>query len=338
MGAFIRRMAPVAGLLVLAPFAGEFLLGNLSVRLLPAWAFLVPMYGGGALLIRELVRRTGFGWPAILLLGAAYGVIEAGLADQALFNPSFEGHDFQAVTPVPALGISALNTMSFVTGHAVWSIALPIAVVEHLTPARRTTPWLGRAGLVGTLLLYVWGLWIIFRELYESEGFLATPAQRTGAAVVAALLVAAAFVTRRPTACGPALPGGWVPRPWLAGAGGFVLSGVFVARPESWTGVWMGAALLLLAAVVVSALARRPQWTQGHHVAFAGGVLLTYAWLGFVLTWLMDPGDPVRWWGNAGFALAAVALLAWCERVTRRGPSTVDGQSSASPASASPTQ
>jgi uncharacterized membrane protein len=329
MGAFIRKAAPVAGLLVLAPFVGEFLLGNLSVRILPALLFLVPMYGGGALLIREVVRRTGFGWPAILLLGAAYGVIEAGLADQSLFNPTFEGHDFQSVTPIPALGISAENSLSFVAGHAVWSIGIPIALVEHLTPARRTTPWLGPVGLAVTALAYTWGLWIVFRELHDSEGFLAGPAQLTGAAVVAALLVAAAFLTRRPGAARPAA--GWVPRPWLVAAGGFVVSSVFVARPESWGGFWFGVALLPLAAVAVAALARRPRWTQRQHIALCGGVLLTYAWLGFALTGLMEPGDPVRWWGNAGFAAVAVALLVWCRRV---------GQlpSSAAAASASATQ
>ncbi|MEU0560882.1 hypothetical protein [Dactylosporangium sp. NPDC006015] len=322
MGAFIRKMAPVAGLLVLAPFVGEYLLGNISVRELAALPFLVPMYGAGALLIREVVRRAGFGWPAVLLLGAAYGVIEAGLADQSMFNPAFEGHDFQSVTPVPALGISALHSMAFIVGHAVWSITLPIALVEHLTPGRRRTPWLGPVGLVVTALAYLGGLWIIFKELHDSSGFLATPAQLTGAAVVAALLVVAAFLTRRP---GPRGAGGWVPKAWLAGAGGFVLSGAFVAVPESWAGVWIGVALLGLAAVVVSRLARSPRWTHGRHIALVGGVLLTYAWLGFVLTWLVRPDDQVRWWGNAGFALAAVALLTWCGRVQRK-PSADSGQ------------
>ena len=79
----------------------------MPIRRLPTLLILVLLYGCGALLIREVTRRTGRGWPTILLLGAAYGVIEAGLVDQAMFNPSFEGWDFQAATPVPALGIGA---------------------------------------------------------------------------------------------------------------------------------------------------------------------------------------------------------------------------------------
>jgi hypothetical protein len=87
----MKRAAPVLALLLLAPWVGEFLLGNISVRRLPALLILALLYGCGALLIREVTRRTGRGWPTILLLGAAYGVIEAGVVDQAMFNPTFEG-------------------------------------------------------------------------------------------------------------------------------------------------------------------------------------------------------------------------------------------------------
>ena len=98
----MKRAAPVLALLLLAPWVGEFLLGNISIRRLPGLLILVLLYGCGALLIREVTLRTGRGWPTILLLGAAYGVIEAGIVDQAMFNPSFEGWEFQAITPVPA--------------------------------------------------------------------------------------------------------------------------------------------------------------------------------------------------------------------------------------------
>jgi hypothetical protein len=34
-----------------------------------------------------VARRTGRGWPAMLVLGLAYGLIEAGLIDQTLSTP-----------------------------------------------------------------------------------------------------------------------------------------------------------------------------------------------------------------------------------------------------------
>src|ERR1051326_3441571 len=61
-------------LFFLAPLVGEFLLGNTPITSLPSVLLLAPMYGGGALLIREIARRTGRGWPTMVLLAAAYGL------------------------------------------------------------------------------------------------------------------------------------------------------------------------------------------------------------------------------------------------------------------------
>ena len=49
----MRRIAPAVGLFFLAPLVAEFLLGNLPIKLLSALIVLAPLYGGGALLIRE---------------------------------------------------------------------------------------------------------------------------------------------------------------------------------------------------------------------------------------------------------------------------------------------
>jgi hypothetical protein len=63
MMTWLRRIGPALLLLVLAPLTAEFLLGDFSVRRLPLLLLFLPQYGGGALLIRELTRRTGRGWP-----------------------------------------------------------------------------------------------------------------------------------------------------------------------------------------------------------------------------------------------------------------------------------
>ena len=302
----MRRLAPVFGLLLLAPWVGEYLLGNISVRLFVALPFLIPLYGGGALLIREVARRTGGGWPAILVLGAAYGVIEAGLVDQTLFHPPL------APQSTPVLGISAYNAIAFVVGHAVWSIAIPIAIVEMLTPGRRTTPWLGKVGLAVTGLLYLFGCWIIFDDMRTTEHFMATPAQRVATAAVALTLILLGLALPRRSSGADARG---VPGPWLLGVGTFVVSGAFFARPEDWFGVWLGLALLGVAAAAILYWSRSAGWTVRHQFALVAGALPTYAWGGFVLTWLLEPDDPVRWVGNAVFALAAGALLIVVHRV-----------------------
>jgi hypothetical protein len=310
----------VLGLLFLAPWVGEFLLGNSPLQNLPALPILVPLYGAGALLIREAARRTGRGWPAMLLLALAYGVIEAGLVDQSLFNPSFEGHEFQKVTPVPLLGISAANAMSFLVGHVVWSIGIPIAIVELLARDHRAVPapWLGKVGLVATGIGYVGGCVMFFFILYADERFVAAPAQLAGAAAAALALVALALTVPARSPARPHTPTGRaVPGPWLLGVVSFVWSSAFLARPENWTGVAMGAGLVAIAAVVVAHWARQERWSPRHLFALSAGALLTYAWGGFLLTGLLRPHDRVAWTGNVLFALAALALIARTAKAAR---------------------
>lgn len=304
-----RRMAPVLALLVLAPWVGEYLLGNVPLTALVALPLLLPLYGGGALLIREVVRRAGRGWPTVLLLAAAYGVIEAGFVDQSLFNPSFDNVD-QSAAMAPALGLSLHNAVSFAAGHAIWSIGIPIAIVELLTPSRRTTPWLGRTGLAVTAVLYAIGCWLIYSDQVSEYGFVASPAQRLGAAAAALALIAIALSlgrTGRRTRPARPLP---LPKPWVLAIGTFVASSAFFARPENWLGgVVLTVLGLAAAATVVVMWSRQPGWNVRHQFAVVAGALPTYAWGGFVLTYLFWPDDAVAWVGNVLFAVVAVVLL-----------------------------
>ena len=142
-------------------------------------------------------------------------------------------------------------------GHSVWSIAVPIALVELLFPARARTPWLGRVGLVLTAAGYVAGCVVIGRFVYGSERFLASPSQLAGAAAVALGLVALAFACRPVT---PPVGNGWVPRPLHLGLGVFVALGVYQVRPESWAGLVFGIAWLALLAGLLLWFARQRSW------------------------------------------------------------------------------
>ena len=83
-----------AGLLVLSPICAEYIVGyddstGDPVALVGNLVIFVPLYGGPALLIRELSRRFGVGWPGIIALAAAFGIAEAGIIDQSLFSDSY---------------------------------------------------------------------------------------------------------------------------------------------------------------------------------------------------------------------------------------------------------
>ncbi|MEU8385780.1 hypothetical protein [Streptosporangium sp. NPDC048865] len=316
-----RRIAPALGLFLLSPLVAEYLLGNVPSTEIWGMILLAPMYGGGAVIIREVVRRTGRGWPTLIPLACAYGLLEAGLIDQTLFNlaPLFESDVSQRATLIPALGLSAGNAVGFVAGHAIWSIGVPIAVVETLVPRRAATPWLGRFGLAVTCVVFVLGSLVLFNGIYDDSGFMASPAQRIGAAIVVALLVVAAFLAgRRPRPVTEGRP----PRPWRVGAAGFVVSAVFFVRPENWWGTAMGVALLAVAAVVVGRWSRRDGWGAAHRLALAGGALLTYAFGGFLLLMLHGTANTANLAGQVILVLGTLALLLVARRTARGAPGT----------------
>jgi len=61
----------------------------MSITHLGLLAILAPLYGGGALLIRESVRRTGCGWSEHLRSGARIGLLERKLETKELAYPPF---------------------------------------------------------------------------------------------------------------------------------------------------------------------------------------------------------------------------------------------------------
>jgi hypothetical protein len=310
------RVAPAIGLFLLAPLVAEYLLGNVAVSAMAGMLVLAPMYGGGALIIREAARRAGRGWPTIVLLASAYGVLEAGLLDQSLFNPSFEGYDFQSAARIPGLGISAHWALSFIAGHAIWSISVPIAIVETLVPERRTAPWLGSPGLTVTGVLFLLGSWAIFRD--HTQGFLATTPQVTGAMAVTVALIAAAFAIRpRPAPRRDRR----APSPWGIGPVALVASTLFIARPETWLGVAIGVALGTAMILMIARWSRGAGWTEAHRLALAAGALLTYMWAGFLLLYLERTANTVNLIGQTLLVLSAVALLLAAGRAARTTPS-----------------
>jgi hypothetical protein len=152
------RLGPVFGLVFLKPVVGEFLLGNLTLADPWLGLLLAPLYGCGALLVRELGRRGGGGWPSMLLLAAAYALIEEGPVDQLLWNDSYAGENLLSGDSfIPAIGMSVELTQTILALHTIWSICVPIAIVETFVPHRRADPWLGRVGLTVIGVVYALG-------------------------------------------------------------------------------------------------------------------------------------------------------------------------------------
>ncbi len=311
----LRGIWPALGLVFVAPLVAEFLLGNLPMKLLPALIVLAPMYGGGALLIREIVRRTGRGWPSILLLGMAYGIFEEAYTTQSLFNPNYLKLNLGLLGPafIPSLGIGAWWTLWMLMVHGIWSISTPIALVEASVPDRARTPWLGRWGLVVAALVFVFGACANTAIGYRQDHYLASMAQFVGAAVIIVLLVVSAFlIPQRRKAAGTGL----APSAWMTGAVALVFGSAALFVPMGW-GWGAVAALLGLDAtmlVLVILWSSGTGWGLKHQLALGAGAALAYGWHAFLQHPAVGKLDASVRVGNAIFLAGAIGVIWFAAR------------------------
>ena len=304
-----RKISAVITLFFVAPFVAEYLLGDLPLKLLLVVIVMAPMYGGGAVLIRELARRAGRGWPTMLMLGAAYTLIEEGLVGQSLFNHDYLKMQMHLLDHayVPALGIGAWWTLFMLNLHTFWSMGVSIALVEGLFPAEAEVPWLGRVGDSVVAVVFVLGAVANFGIGYKQNHFEASHTQLLSAAVLSVLLMGCAFwfPVRRPR-----VGGGAVPSAWITGAVALVLGMGVMSTPPLWG--WGAVGLLLALDGVFLGLAwvfsRRTGWSSLHTLSLAAGGALAYG----VHAFLQKPLLGGLLWGrisNAVFLAIALWLI-----------------------------
>jgi len=276
-----RSMLAALTLFFIAPLVAEYLLGDFPVTFLWPLIMMTPMYGGGALLIRELARRTGRGWPTILLLGGAYAIVEEAFTTQSLFNPHYLGMHLLSHAWIPALGISAWWTLFMLNVHPFWSIGVSIALVEGLFPppagpypSSVPAPWLGKVGLSVTAVLFVLGAYAGTRYQFHHDPFRASAAQFIVSAFVVVVFAVAAFLIPKPT---PGRNPSPVPSPWVMGGAAFVLGAAVFLSPAfwDWPAVVLMAAVDLAFLLGIGLFSRCSAWTPLHTFSVgAGGALL----------------------------------------------------------------
>jgi hypothetical protein len=151
--AFLQRH-PVVCLLLLSPGIPEYLSGSSPTNAIVLNPFMfafqilanLGLYGPGVLLVREAMVRWKKGWATVLLLGAAYGILEEGIALSTLFDPNahpvgklgFYGH---------WLGVSWIWVAGILPVHMIFSISLPIMLLGLAVPRTKGESLLSRRGL-----------------------------------------------------------------------------------------------------------------------------------------------------------------------------------------------
>jgi hypothetical protein len=290
----MRRFLPVIVLILMAPVVAELLLGSTPITQPIALLFELPIYGAGALLIRELVCRSGRGWISILLLGSAYGIVEEGLALQSFFNPTLYSASHWGAR---IFGINGVYVEAMLIYHAVWSVTIPILLTELLFPSRRSTPYLGWFGLIVTALFYVFGVLLTMLGAHTllAPGYWAPPVL-LGLATLAVLVLTVVALGVLPRKMSQSPQQFDVPPPWMtlliSGIAGFACLALLIELgrvvPAFTRGLlvlvpMLGAlALVAVVALLVHRWSRTPYWSDLHRLALVSGALVAHTLLGIL--------------------------------------------------------
>ena len=318
----MKRQSPAVLLFFLAPVLGELLSGSAP----PAEFFnpfgfviLTILYGGGAILARELIIRWQKGWISLLVLGAAYGIIEEGLMVKSFFDPNWA--DIGILGSYGRwIGVNWVWSLELTLYHAVISITIPILLTELIFINRRGNSWVGRKGFVTLLVLFTAD--VVF-------GYFALTTYRPGiiqywptATVVVALVLLAWRLPRQPFVPKAIA----VPKPFWFWLLGFV--GMIVFFLTFW--VLPGAGLppfiniltsIGLVVLVIWRVLRMSgngsAWTDTHRLALVSGPLSLFS-----LFAPIQEFDTTRLDNTAGMSLVGVVtlvFLTWLYWRTKRG-------------------
>ncbi|MCI4352914.1 MAG: hypothetical protein L3K14_05950 [Thermoplasmata archaeon] len=291
--AFLGRH-PVLCLMLLSPGIPEYLSSSSPLNALVANPLLfglqllanLGLYLPGVLLIREAMVRWNKGWGSVLLLGAAYGILEEGIALSTFY--------YSNAGPVGSLGyyghwlgVNWVWIPGVLLVHIVFSISLPILLLGLALPKTRGQSIVGPSGILWALAIWAIDipvLMIVVHAIYNY--WMGWTIFFASFAVIAALVLAAYRAPRQllPTRWGP-------PRvsPFQAGLLGVSLFPATLVLDAFLAALNAPPSLTILSLIVYSGglgyLIVRTLGTvnnERHLVALAAGLIVPIAFAGVV--------------------------------------------------------
>ena len=310
----MKRALPPLVLLFLAPAVSQLLSAELapSEFFSPFGLTILPIvYGGAAILIRDIVKRWGKGWASLLALGAAYGIIREGLMLKSFFDPFSQGIDVLGYYGRWA-GINWIWALDRTVYHSIISIGIPILITEIIIPSGQKTVWLAKWPSIVLAILLVMN--VAFGYFFGTD-YQAGVLRYWLTAMAAAVLVLIAWrlprkaeTVKAPSMKSPVLF-------WLAGfLGTIVYMLIFwwlpnTSIPAVITGV-LGIVLIAIVILLVMRLSRNAaEWDDRHRLALASGPLFI-----FIIMTPIEELSRFHAGGTPGMilvGLGALILLVW---------------------------
>ncbi|GAC1401062.1 MAG: hypothetical protein NVSMB49_14640 [Ktedonobacteraceae bacterium] len=309
----IRFLKPAPGIFLffIAPIVGALLAGSTPPNSFfnpLTLLFLCFLYGGGAIIARELMLYWGKGWPTLLLLGVAYGIIEEGLQVKSFFDPHWKNLG-QLATYGRWQGVNWVWSVQQTTFHAIFSIAIPILIVSLLFPKRRAERWVGPRALLLLIVMFV---------LDVVSGFLFLTPYRPPLLpylITLVLAIGLIFLARYLPRRIPVTRSTEVAQPLRFGLVGFLgtltLFLINWVLPTTLTPFWATILLTLLLAIAVAFVLLHMSsntlgWTERHQIALVSGALAFFVLLAPITEITQRQRDPA---GLTFVALIIAGLL-----------------------------
>jgi hypothetical protein len=325
----VRRWPAALTLAILAPLIAELGVGSIGASTAWTLPFFGYVYSAGALLIREVVRRRHLGVGSMLALGLAYGLLEEGLALGSLTSTTL----YPVADWAPQLlGFNTAFSLWVLPYHAVFSIVVPIVMVDLILPRFRTQPYLRTGGLIAWAIALLVGIGVIRLALIWMDPHHVDSAIHL--IVVGALAVAlvAWGLLRHPTV----LRDRPIPRPRsLVVVGVVSIAGYFALLMQlpgaehsaylpdrlAWLAPVVALALLAAATAICRRWSTSTRWSPVHSAALIAGALPAHSLLGLIVL-------PLGTLDRAALAVilaTEIVVGVWLirrSRRTRRSPDT----------------
>ena len=313
------RWRPSLTLAILSPLIAEVLSGATKFSVIYALLPEILVWGCGALVIRELVRRWRGGWTSMLLLGLGLSIAEEFVIQQTSLAPlPFPG---ALVHYGRAWGVNWIYFLFMLGYESVWVVLVPVQITELIFGSRRDTPWLRNRGFVIAVFLFLIGsrvAWYAWIKRVRPMIF-HLPPYHPGVRIIGfgllaiALLAILAYCVRR-VGTGEPNPAHGAPPAWLVVVLGFALGFPFGAlmgfvfapkEPLIAFGVVMtgGIAWALLVYLLLGRLTRSSSWGDMHRWALTFGATLFCMATGFFGS---SSWKPIDFYGKLVLNLLAV--------------------------------
>lgn len=323
-------------LVLLAPLIAEVLSGSTRLSFIFAFIPETMVWGCGALLCRELVRRWRAGTTSLLLLGLALSVAEEFVIQQTSLAPlPFPGANAHFGR---LWGVNWIYFLFMLGYESVWVAVVPATITELIFPSHRHRSWLRKGSAITTCVVFLVGCYIAWFAWTQR----AVPAMHvakyqppfiaiaSGIAVIL-LLVSAAYALRAvggemSVDSGTAVRSPWrssAVLSWTAGSAAFVIGcGWFKLIAMMFTQVhspaWLPVTLGSVAALCTYALLRAlsaGSWGDMQRWAASFGAVMACMAVGYVSTAGWKHSDLVV---KAILNVLAMILLLWLGTAVRK--------------------